>query len=129
MGSMKGKLLGLMAMASAMHTSAGMGGGMYGSPGNRWDNLPDVPRGSGEPNYEGFALALDKHMQKFKDKPTYEINGLYIQGLTAKHAHKVLRKLMAEYNLPQFQSAEELAKQIKYITGIDIEEDEQTQVK
>lgn len=127
MRSMKGTLLGLMAIAGMLHSSAGMGGGMYGAPGNRWDNLPDVPRGSGEPNYEGFALAIDKHMQKFKDKPTYEINGLHIPGLTAKHAHKVLRKLIAEYNLPQFQSAEELTKQIKFTTGIDIEEDEQTQ--
>ena len=106
---------------------------MYGVPQTPGRILPDVPRGSSEPNYEGFALALDKHTQRFRFKPTYEINGLHIPGLTAKHAHKVLRKLMAEYNLPYFKSAEELAKQIKYTTGIDIEEtidieeDEQTQ--
>lgn len=119
---MKSMLGMMMAMASV--SMSGANGSMFDSPrGNRWDNLPNVPKGSTEPDYDGFDNALGEHIKRFEGKPTFEINGLHLPGLSLKHVGKVLRKLMAEYNIPQFKTQEELASQIKHATGIDITEE------
>ena len=95
---------------------------MYDEPMLPKRKLPNVPKSSTKPDYDGFDKALGEHVERFKNKSIYEINGVYLPGLSLKHVGKVLRKLMAEYNIPQFKTQEELASQIKYTTGIDIED-------
>lgn len=117
-----------MRKAGLMMTMAGMLAGfgsnpMYSEPTKNRRKLPNVPKSSTEPDYDGFDNALGEHIKRFEGKPTFEINGLHLPGLSLKHVGKVLRKLMAEYNIPQFKTQEELVSQIKHTTGIDITEE------
>ena len=112
--SMKGRLLGLMAIASAMGSMGMGGGGMFDSPsrGNRWNNLPDVPKGSGEPNFAGFFEALAKHEKHFEGKKEFEVNGLHLSGLSQKHVNKRFKQIAAEHNIPQDITVEVLFEEM-----------------